>query len=318
MAEVQDSSSTCGPFSDPDTSCIIDSLRPHLDHILSAAVSHNTALTYQKGLDSFCAFRSKYSLPALWPPPLHQIINFIAYLSANSCSHSTVRCYLSAISYQLQIQGKQDTTKAFIVKKLLEGLHRLNPSKDVRSPITLPLLSQITSILPHVCTNSYEVVLFTSAFQLAFFALLRVSEFTVTSKKSTPLSFSDISISESIITVTIRSSKTDQHFAGSTIHIDFNADTSNLFQSILQYFTIRPSIQGPLFCHLNSKPLTSYQFTSVLHKAIKFLGLDTSTFKSHSFRIGCATHMYSTGVPEEEIKAKGRWKSNAMYSYIRI
>lgn len=48
-------------------------------------------------------------------------------------------------------------------------------------------------------------------------------------------------------------------------------------------------VQGPFFCHINAKPLTKYQFTSLLHKAVKFIGLDTSIFKSHSFRIGGAT-----------------------------
>lgn len=82
----------------------------------------------------------------LWQPLLHQIINFIAYLSANSCSQSTAGCYLTVISYQLQIHCKQDTTKVFIVKKLLEGLHRLNLSTDVHSPITIFQFSQITSM----------------------------------------------------------------------------------------------------------------------------------------------------------------------------
>lgn len=56
-----------------------------------------------------------------------------------------------------------------------------------RSPIILLLINKITSILPHVCTlNYYQVVLFSLAFQLVFFALLRVSKiYTVASNKST-------------------------------------------------------------------------------------------------------------------------------------
>lgn len=141
---------------------------------------------------------------------------------------------------------------------------------------------------------------------------------TVSSKKATVLSFRDVRVSNSEIQLLLKGSKTDQLCKGATIQIAFSSETSTLFNHMHQYFSVRPHDEGPFFCHLNGKPLTSYQFTAILHKSIKFIGLDTSTFKSHSFRIGGATHLYLTGVPEEDIKIKGRWKSNAMYSYIRI
>lgn len=46
-------------------------------------------------------------------------------------------------------------------KKMLEGMRRLHPSKDIRAPITLPMLSQLISALSSVCSNSYEATLFT-------------------------------------------------------------------------------------------------------------------------------------------------------------
>lgn len=72
------------------------------------------------------------------------------------------------------------------------------------------------------------------------------------------------------------------------------------------------------FCHLDAKPLTKYQFTYLLHKSVKFISLDTTTFKSHSFRIGGSTHLYLQNYSEEDIKSKGRQKSNAFNSYIRL
>lgn len=109
--------------------------------------------------------------------------------------------------------------------------------------------------------------------------------------------------------VIIKRSQTDQLGKGSTIQITLNSQTSTSFAHLNQYLTLRPDSPGPFFCHLNSKPLTSYQLTSVLHKTIKFFGLDITTFKSHSFRIGRATHMFLQGFTEKEIKVKGRWKS---------
>ena len=60
-----------------------------------------------------------------------------------------------------------------------------------------------------------------------------------------------------------------------------------------------------------------YQFSSVLHKALKFSGIETKTFKTHSFRIGAATHLYMSGISEQEIQCKGRCVSGAYKNYIR-
>ena len=81
----------------------------------------------------------------------------------------------------------------------------------------------------------------------------------------------------------------------------------------------RSQEDGPLFCHINGAPLSAFQFSSVLHKALKFLGIETKTFKTHSFRIGAATHLYmsSIHVSEQEIQRKGRWVSDAYKNYIR-
>ena len=88
--------------------------------------------------------------------------------------------------------------------------------------------------------------------------------------------------------------------------------------AISRYNSIRPKFQGPYLCHISGSPLTSFQFSQVLKKSLNFIGIDTATFKTHSFRIGAATQMYLDGQNEETIKLKGRWKSNVVKSYIRI
>jgi hypothetical protein len=47
----------------------------------------------------------------------------------------------------------------------MAGYKKANVSRDTRRPIALPLLEKIVNVLPH-----------DSAFTMAFFALLRVSE----------------------------------------------------------------------------------------------------------------------------------------------
>lgn len=88
------------------------------------------------------------------------------------------------------------------------------------------MLSQLISELSSVCSNSYEATLFTTAFELAFFALLRESEFTTSSKNTVVLlRCSTIGHRSGII----KRSKTDQLGKGSTIQITLNSQTSTLF-----------------------------------------------------------------------------------------
>uniref|UniRef100_A0A8W8IUS9 Uncharacterized protein n=1 Tax=Magallana gigas TaxID=29159 RepID=A0A8W8IUS9_MAGGI len=67
----------------------------------------------------------------------------------------------------------------------------------------------------------------------------------------------------------------------------------------------RPKHPGQLLCHIDGSPLTYYQSNNVLKGAWAFLNIDTSVFKSHSYRIGAATYMYLQGIPENIIKTKG-------------
>ena len=69
---------------------------------------------------------------------------------------------------------------------------------------------------------------------------------------------------------------------------------------------------------MNGSPLTRSQFTGVLAKAIRCLGLPTQVYTSHSFRIGHASDLASKGLSNETIKKLGRWKSDAVERYIRL
>jgi hypothetical protein len=47
-------------------------------------------------------------------------------------------------------------------------------------------------------------------------------------------------------------------------------------------------------------------------------GLDTMKYEGHSFRIGAATFSAECGFSDTQIRAMGRWRSDAFLKYIRI
>lgn len=68
------------------------------------------------------------------------------------------------------------------------------------------------------------------------------------------------------------------------------------------YLDVRPNIEETLFCHLNGKPLSRYQVSSMLRKVIRFIGLNDEEYNTHSFRIGAATTASLMGKSDDEIR----------------
>ena len=87
--------------------------------------------------------------------------------------------------------------------------------------------------------------------------------------------------------------------------------------ALIEYFHLRGSRPGPLFCFPDLKPVPRQFFIKHLKINLSYCGLDTSLYQSHSFRIGGASFFASLGFSDEQIRLLGRWKSNSFRIYIR-
>ena len=291
--------------------------------MLSASLAGNTHIVYNNALQAFDKFRKQYSLLDIWPVPGYQVALFVSFCFENGYAPSTIRTYISGISFFHKLHNWNDPTDLFVIRKLLECCRRICRRSDIRAPITETVLKSICLSLPFVCTSLYEAKLFKAAYFLAFFGLLRVGELVHTSTilRNRPLSASDVKIEGVAIAllITIRYSKTNPY--GKPITLRIPASTNrNLccVTAVSDYIKFRPERAIHFLCHADSLPLTRSQFGGVLSKAISYAGLPIQKFKSHSFRIGRATTLASQGIPVDIIKQLGRWKSNAVDNYIRL
>lgn len=306
------------------SSCrILEPLVLEANAIFEASLAKNTWKSYENGLSAFNEFRTLNALAPLWPPPIWHIANFIAYLSKMSYSPSTAKLYISSLSFVLKREGLQDTTQNFIIKQMLKGMTTLYGTPDIRLPISIEMMNKFPVALSHVCLNRYEATMYLAAFYLAFTALLRVSEFTCSTKAESYkiVNFSDLVLDENdkSIRVTIPYSKTDQLGRTCILHIcQKDGMSTEAFISLKQYLAVRPKFDGPLFCHLNKLYISRNQFVSVLHSTLRFLGYTVDKFNTHSFRIGGCTHLAQLGFSDDEIKRRGRWLSNSYQRYIRM
>lgn len=78
-----------------------------------------------------------------------------------------------ATAFKCKELGNGDPTAYFFVGKLLDSMKRQINNKDDRMPVTLDIFKQILHTLLGVCRDIYETSLFSAAFTLTYFALLK-------------------------------------------------------------------------------------------------------------------------------------------------
>ena len=220
------------------------------------------------------------------------------------------------------MQDLRDPTKTFLIQKLLTAVGR-ESSPDSRLPITKPALFQLLRSLQHTLSSAEQLTLFTAMFLIPFYGFFRI-ELASKSPAScnavvqfNNLSFlsTDSCIQSLKITICQFKHNTNRRPVDVIITCD-PASPICPVQAMLDYCKVRLFAPGPLFCFRN-RPVSVTQFNEQLRTCLSFCSLDSSQYKSHSFCIGAACHAADLGYTDSQIRALGRWKSNAFKLYIR-
>ncbi len=245
---------------------------------------------------------------------------------AQSRAHSTIRTYLAGVRHLHVISGLENPLEGKLKLALvLRGVKRIKPRQNfVRLPVTPLIMSAIKSTLE--TRPSFDSTMLWAACCLGFFGFLRSGEFTVPTSNSYDsrrhLSVADIAVDShsnpTMVAVRLRVSKTDQFGTGVTIYLGRTSGPICPVTAILQYLAARPPGNGPLFITDQATPLTKAWFICKVKEALGQAGIDSSSYKGHSFRIGAATTAAACGLNEGLIKTLGRWASSAYQAYIRI
>lgn len=196
---------------------------------------------------------------------------------------------------------------------------------DIRLPITVPILDRLVAALSHITYSVYDVTLFRAMFLLAFNAFARIGEITTSNadSMSTVLQSGDVAIHWNCghmykVSVTFRHFKHNLTLSPHIVSFGHSATAISAVQSISDYMRVRGANAGPLFCHVGGRSVSRLSFDRILHKALKFCNLDSTRYKGHSFIIGAATHAAQSNLSDSQIRALGRWSSNAFKKYIRL
>ena len=108
-------------------------LGANLKTLLSSSFTTSARRLYQRAWVVFRQFYAQFyncTDPEL-PLPQHVFLFSISYLSFHKSAYSTIKLYLSTISYVHKLKGFIDRTKSFVVEKLSTALCRQQPL-DIR------------------------------------------------------------------------------------------------------------------------------------------------------------------------------------------
>ena len=244
---------------------------------------------------------------------------FIAYLVSRSFAPATIASYVSAMGYVHRINGYDDPTGAFIIKKLMQSCQKTQPSGDHRLPITKLLLHQLIHALNYTTNSYFDRCLYSSMFTLAFHAFLRIGEMTgAGGENSHHLMFNQVTVKHDELEICFLTYK---HSNGVPFRLIVRQQTDRSICAVYhlkRYLSLRGGAPGPLFAYPPATPLRRYKFNQQLRNATIFCDMDPNKFKSHSFRIGACTEYVAAGASDSQIRQLGRWKSDAFKKYIRI
>ncbi len=160
----------------------------------------------------------------------------------------------------------------------------------------------------------------------AFFAFLRVGEFTVPSANgydpAVHLNLGDVAFNHpskpTMARITIKKSKTDQLREGVDLFVGKTASPLCPVGALLDFLRVRGKSPGPLFIHQDGRALTRAKFAEEIRAALRKAGVDQSTYCTRSFRKGAASTAAAKGVEDSVIKTLGRWKGLAYLQYISV
>ena len=285
----------------------------NLDMLLTTALAPNTQAAYQRSWCKFVEFAQKFGLSAQLPVSTDNILKFISYLHLNKVPFQSITPILSAISYKHKLSDLTDPCKSFKVSQVLNSVKRINPKVQQKFPITLTLLQKMVNSLCLLGLSEYETSLFKSMFTIQFYFALRIGELTDSQHNIT---LEQVLVKQNSLTINFRTFKHSSSFTSCPHEVHRVNNHPCPVVELKNYLANRDKASGPLF-KLDNKPVPRHVYNNKIKTVLQIIGEDTTNYSAHSFRIGATTYWASKGMSELQIKQLGRWKSDAIFKYLR-
>nr|XP_006813956.1 PREDICTED: uncharacterized protein LOC102807347 [Saccoglossus kowalevskii] len=293
-------------------------------HYINLSIAPGTRRTYHAGQTRYLLFCRMYGMN---PYPLTQrlTILFMTHLATSSLTYGTLKVYLAAIiRAHIEAGFTSSIRDDLLLHFTMQGIKRHHgvPNR-VKLPITIALMRMLkNTVANHPTICDHDKAMLWSAFTLAFFGFLRVSEFiaptSMTFDPQRTLLTADITCNTDLI-IALKASKTDPFRRGCNIIIAPSQSSVCAVQAYQAYKALHSSVAHlPAFQFANSNFLTRQAVSNHIRDLLTRASVpDVNHYTTHSFRSGAATTAADANLPDWLIKALGRWRSDAYQTYIR-
>ena len=326
------SSSTSSRLSTKEIKGIVESLR-HQQY------RDSTKANYYRIWNIFAKFYLRLDCkPIAWD---ERLVLFVGYLVDNKLQSSTVKSYISAIKAVLKEDGIKLGDDQYLITSLTRACKLKNDQIKTRLPIRKGFLALLLRKMEETfrrANQPYLSLLFRAIFSACYFRLMRVSEVAAGGHQVLAKDFFMGENKRKMLFI-LRTSKT--HWKNMKPQLIKISSTPNNkikltkaqkikaarkltppcpYELLDRYSKARGGYyreNEPFFVFADHTPVTPHHVRSCLKRTICDAGFDESLYGTHSVRIGRSCDLYDLGLSVETIKRIGRWKSNAVFRYLR-
>ena len=319
-------SSKSSSISTRDIQAIIEKLR-------NSKFREATKRNYQSVWKSFNKFFVRLDhKPRHWRD---RITLYVGYLIDKKKQSSMIKSYLSAIKAVMLDNNIPWDSDQYLLSSLTRACRLENDQVKRRSPIKKKLLQKLLKQISILFgTQPYLQIMYQALFSTVYYRLFRIGELTYTiSGHAISVTNVEIATKQKKIMFTLYTSKT--HGKGNKpqkIKISSSPLASNLddrdepddrycpYQLLRRYLAIREGYyteNEQFFVFRDGAPVTAQQACKVLKTVIKDAGYNPTKFGTHSLQAGRSIDLLKLGFSIETIKDIGRWRSNAVFTYLK-
>ena len=267
--------------------------------------------------------------PFVWEDRLNL---FVGHLINEYKQSSTVKSYISAIKSTLMENDIEICENKFLLNSLTRACRIHHDRVQTRLPIRKDLLLIIIKRLQDLFQNQpFLETLYKAMISTTYFGLFRIGELTQ-SPHVVLTNNVHIGKNKNKILFILRSSKTHNKGDKSQL-IKISSCQLNKrkisesdspicpFKLIKDYIEIRCSrtkakSTSQFFTFADNTPVKPHQLRKVVKQTLSMSCIDASFYEVHGIRSGRALDLMQMGISVETIKKLGRWKSNAIYTYL--
>ena len=285
----------------------------------------STAATYYRVWKSFNQFVVKLDkVPNNWEQRLSL---YLSYLVDSGTQSSSLKSYISAIKKTLLLVNHNLNFDMVLFNSLSKACKIRNDVVKIRRPIRTGLLDQLLFEMEHHFRHQYYLeTLYKSIFILTYYGMLRIGEVTQLKHVLKAKNINNGTNKNKIMLILYSSKIHNVNVLPQKIKVSQTTGKEGK-QFFCPFLTIRKflHLRGPyvhddeqFFIFQDRSPVKPIHVHNLLRILLKKLTLNADLYDCHSVRAGRASQLIKLGYTVDEVKRLGRWKSNAVYKYIKL